>query len=99
MIKYLENNDFDEAVKDGIVLVDFYADWCGPCKMLGAVLEQVAQEKKISILKVNVDQREDLATRFRIMSIPYVVLYENGKEKKHNIGFMSKEDLITFIEE
>ncbi len=99
MIKYLENKDFDEEIKNGVVLVDFYADWCGPCKMLGEVLEQVSREKDIPILKVNVDQREDLAARFHIMSIPYVVLFENGKEKKQNIGFMSKEDVLAFIEE
>ncbi len=99
MIKYLEKENFDEEVKEGIVLVDFYADWCGPCKMLGAVIEELVKEKEITVLKVNIDQHEALAQRFKIMSIPYLVLFENGVEKKHNLGFMSKEELIAFIED
>ena len=99
MIKYLENENFDDEVKNGKVLVDFYADWCGPCKMLGVVLEEIAKEKDIKILKVNVDSHEDLSARFRIMSIPYIVLFQDGKEAKHNLGFLSKEDLVNFIEE
>lgn len=98
MIKYLENENFDEEIKEGKVLVDFYADWCGPCKMLGMVLEEIAKEKNIKILKVNVDQHEALASRFRVMSIPYLVLFVDGNETKHNLGFLSKEDLIKFIE-
>lgn len=98
-MKYLENEDFKEEVKEGKVLVDFYADWCGPCKMLGEVIEEVSQEMDIKILKVNVDKHEDLAREFGIMSIPYIVLYENGEAKRSNLGFMMKEDLKKFIEE
>lgn len=97
-MKYLENEDFKEEVKEGKVLVDFYADWCGPCKMLGEVIEEVSQEMDIKILKVNVDKHEDLAREFGIMSIPYIVLYENGEAKRSNLGFMMKEDLKKFIE-
>ncbi len=99
MIKYLENERFEEEIKEGKILVDFYADWCGPCKMLGMVLEELAREKDIKILKVNVDRHEELSSRFRIMSIPYIVLFKDGKEIKHNLGFLTKEDLIRFIEE
>lgn len=98
-MKYLENEDFKEEVKEGKVLVDFYADWCGPCKMLGEVIEEVSQEMDIKILKVNVDKHEDLARKFGVMSIPYIVLYENGEAKRSNLGFMMKEDLKKFIEE
>lgn len=97
-MKYLENEDFKEEVKEGKVLVDFYADWCGPCKMLGEVIEEVSQEMDIKILKVNVDKHEDLARKFGVMSIPYIVLYENGEAKRSNLGFMMKEDLKKFIE-
>ena len=98
-MKYLENEDFKEEVKEGKVLVDFYADLCGPCKMLGEVIEEVSQEMDIKILKVNVDKHEDLARKFGVMSIPYIVLYENGEAKRSNLGFMMKEDLKKFIEE
>ena len=98
-MKYLENEDFKEEVKEGKVLVDFYADWCGPCKMLGEVIEEVSQEMDIKISKVNVDKHEDLARKFGVMSIPYIVLYENGEAKRSNLGFMMKEDLKKFIEE
>ncbi len=97
-MKYLENEDFKEEVKEGKVLVDFYADWCGPCKMLGEVIEEVSQEMDIKIVKVNVDKHADLAREFGIMSIPYIVLYENGEAKRSNLGFMMKEDLKKFIE-
>ena len=99
MIKYLENEYFEEEIKEGKVLVDFYADWCGPCKMLGMVLEELVKEKDIKVLKVNVDKHQELASKFRIMSIPYLVLFENGKESKHNLGFLTKEDLKKFIED
>ncbi len=97
-MKYLENEDFKEEVKEGKVLVDFYADWCGPCKMLGEVIEEVSQEMDIKIVKVNVDKHAALAREFGIMSIPYIVLYENGEVKRSNLGFMMKEDLKKFIE-
>lgn len=99
MIKYLENESFEEEIKEGKVLVDFYADWCGPCKMLGMVLEEVSKESNVKILKVNIDTHEQLASQFRVMSIPYLVLFENGIEKKHNLGFLTKEDLVRFIED
>ena len=67
--------------------------------MLGEVIEEVSQEMDIKILKVNVDKHEDLARKFGVMSIPYIVLYENGEAKRSNLGFMMKEDLKKFIEE
>ena len=93
MIKYLEKDNFDEEVKSGRILVDFYADWCGPCKMMGAVLETM----DINILKVNVDEYPEIARRFGIMSIPTLIIFEDGKEVAKNIGFMSKEALTEFL--
>ena len=72
MIKYLENeSDFKEIVKEGLYLVDFYADWCGPCKMLGTELEKL---ENINILKINTDLFTDLALSFGVMSIPAIFL-------------------------
>ena len=95
MIKYLENeNDFEKEISKELVLVDFYADWCGPCKMMGKVLEEMDD---IDILKVNVDSYPNIAREFKVMSIPTLIIFANGKEVKKNIGMMSKSDLESFI--
>lgn len=93
MIKYLENNDLDKLIGDGVYLVDFYADWCGPCKMLGSVLESM----DLNIIKVNTDKFPELATKFGVMSIPTVVIYKDKEEKTKFIGFRSKEDIEDII--
>ena len=90
MIKHLDNkDDFNNFIKEK-VLVDFYADWCGPCKMLAPILEKV---DNIDILKVNVDAFPDLAANYGIMSIPTLILFENGKEIKKEIGFKTLEEI------
>ena len=94
---YYKGEDFDKLVSEGIILVDFYADWCGPCNMLGSILESV--EDKIKIIKVNVDQYSDLANRFKIMSIPHIKFFKDGKEVNSETGFMDKETLEEKIEE
>lgn len=96
-MRYYKGEDFDTLVKEGIHLIDFYADWCGPCKMLGSVLEEV--EDKIDIIKVNIDSYGDLANRFKVMSIPYLVFYKNGKEVGTSVGFVDKDTLLEKIEE
>ncbi len=94
MVKYLENeSEFDELIK-GRVLVDFYADWCGPCKRLMPILEDI---KDIDILKVNVDSFGDLSRNFGIMSIPTLILFDNKKEIKKSIGFKTREEILDMI--
>lgn len=93
MIKYLETN-FDETISNKRILVDFYADWCGPCRMLGSVLENI---NDIEILKVNVDKYPEIAQRYMVMSIPTLLLMDNGKILKNNVGFMNEEELKEFI--
>ena len=87
-------NDFNELIQER-VLVDFYANWCGPCKMLGPVLEKVSDE--IKVLKVNVDENQDLARKYGVMSIPCIILFDNGKEVKRNIGFIPENKIREFI--
>ncbi len=96
MIKYLKDENFDEEIKNGKVLVDFYADWCGPCKALGEVLETL---ENVSILKINVDEHQDIAMQFGVMSIPTILLFKDGKQLKKNIGFMNKEELETWLKD
>lgn len=92
----LNKENFKEKVLDskGLVLVDFWASWCGPCKMLAPVLSQIAEENDdIIVGKVNVDEEMELAQAFRIESIPTVILFSDGKPVKQSIGFTSKEAL------
>ena len=93
MIKYLETN-FDEAISNKKILVDFYADWCGPCRMMGEVLENI---DNIEILKVNVDKFPELAQRYMVMSIPTLLLMDNGKVIRSNVGFMNEDEINEFI--
>lgn len=94
MVNNYAGGNFEEIIQKR-VLVDFYANWCGPCKMLGPVLERVSDE--ISILKVNVDEHQELARKYGVMSIPCMILFENGKEVKRNVGFIPEVKLKEFI--
>lgn len=93
MIKYLEK-DFDSEIQNKRILVDFYADWCGPCKMMGHVLENI---NDIEILKVNVDKHPDISQKYMVMSIPTLLLMENGNIIKSHVGFMNEDELKEFI--
>lgn len=95
MIKYLEKNNFNELVKEGYHLVDFYAEWCGPCKMMGPILESI--EDKIDIIKIDVDKFPDLAQEYRVMSIPDLMIFKDGEKILESVGFQSKEDLEEVI--
>lgn len=94
MIKHLEkDSEFDELIKDRI-LVDFYADWCGPCQRLVPLLEEI---KGIDILKVNVDEHPDIAKNYGIMSIPTLLLFKEGKEVRKEIGFKTVDEITEMI--
>lgn len=95
-MRYYKGEDFDSLVKEGVHVIDFYADWCGPCKMLGSVLEEIDD---VDIIKVNVDTYSDLANKFRIMSIPHLVFYKDGEIISSSVGFIDKETLLEKIEE
>ena len=99
MLKHLDNKDeFDAIIKEGTVLVDFFATWCGPCKMLSPVLEQVANENPdLTIVKIDVDEVGELAARFGIQSIPTLILFKNGERKDVRLGYQNKNQLLAFI--
>lgn len=92
---------FNELVLEskGKVVVDFFADWCGPCKMLGPVLEDLANDRaEIKIVKINVDDNPNVARTYGIMSIPSLLLFKNGKLVDQKMGYMAKELLTEWIE-
>jgi len=88
------NDDFNSLIKEGLTIVDFYAEWCGPCKMMGPVLESLDD---VNVLKVNVDDNEELSTEYRIMSIPTLMFFKDGEKKEEIVGFHSKEQLEEIL--
>lgn len=93
----LNNENYEELIKEGIVLVDFYADWCGPCKMLGMELEKI--DDKVNIVKVNVDKFDDLARNYGVMSIPTLILFKDGDMLRKHVGFTNTETILSWINE
>ncbi len=87
-------NNLDELVSNGIHIVDFYAPWCGPCKMMGTILDEI---KDIDIIKVNTDENKTLVLQNRIMNIPTIMIYKDGIKKDEIVGLISKEELLSKI--
>lgn len=95
----ITKNNFDEIKERGKVLVDFYADWCGPCRALAPVIEEIAEERDdVTVGKINVDNEQELASRFGVFSIPTLVVLEGGKEVRRLVGSRPKAKLIEFLE-
>ena len=94
----LNSSNFDEKIKSGKVLVDFYADWCGPCKMLSPIIQDVSQRiKDVTFASLNVDESEDIALRYDIFSIPCLILFNDGKEVKRSVGLISESEVEELI--
>ena len=99
MIKHVNEKDFEKEVNGKKVLVDFFATWCGPCKMLGLVMEKFDKKDIISIIKVDVDEAQELSSKYKIFSVPTLIIFEDGKELKRISGFMSEEELEKWVME
>ena len=98
MLKHINNRDeFNQAIKEGTVLVDFFATWCGPCKMLSPVLEEVSQEVDATIIKVDVDEAGPLAAQFGIQAVPTLILFKNGQPVETRMGYQNKNQLLALI--
>jgi thioredoxin 1 len=97
-MKYLEKEeDFKDLVSKDKVLVDFYATWCGPCKMIGPVLEEVNKEKGIEVIKIDTDKFTSLAQDYKIMYVPTLMVFEKGKKLKEASGFMDKAEVEELL--
>ncbi len=97
----LDLNSFNEIVNQSVkpVLVDFYADWCGPCKMIAPIIEEISDENAdIEVCKLNIDENPELANQLGIMSIPTIVAYKNGKEYKRNVGAIPKANILDLFD-
>lgn len=100
MVIHLKNENFQDEIKEGRILVDFHASWCGPCKMLSPIIDEIGSERgDIKIVKVDIDEHEELARQYGIMSVPTLLLFENGKIVKNHTGFFPKEILEKWIVE
>lgn len=97
MIKHVDEKNFEKEVNGKKVLVDFFATWCGPCKMLGLVMEKFDKKDIIPIIKVDVDEAQELSSKYKIFSVPTLIIFEDGKELKRISGFMSEEELEKWV--
>lgn len=97
----VKKSTFESEVlkSDKPVIVDFWASWCGPCRMLSPIVDEVAEETTaIKVCKINVDEEPDLAAQFKVMTIPTLIVFKDGQEVKRNVGVISKEEVIKLAE-
>ncbi|KKU02830.1 MAG: Thioredoxin [Candidatus Amesbacteria bacterium GW2011_GWA2_47_70] len=96
---HLGKADFDEKIKTGVVMVDFWAEWCGPCKMAAPVIDQLSDEYagKMLVGKVDVDAEPEIAQKFGVMSIPTVILFKDGVELARQVGFAGKQGYLDLL--
>lgn len=101
-IIHVNDSDFDTSVlkANGPVLVDYWAEWCGPCKMIAPILDELAEEygEQITIAKLNIDENQQVTSRYRIRGIPTLMIFENGEHQATKVGAMTKSALKSFID-
>lgn len=98
-VMHLTKDNFDSITSSGLVLVDFWAEWCGPCRMQAPILDQLEEEigSKVKVCKLNVDDHPDIARRFGVFSIPTIIAFRDGEQMNKAVGVQSREQLITMI--
>ena len=96
--EHLNENNFDSAVGSGVTLVDFFATWCGPCKMLSPIIEELAAKASgFSVYKVDIDECEDLAMDYSVMSVPTMIIFKDGEEVERLVGVHSAADILSVV--
>lgn len=98
-MKEIEEKDFENEVKEGVTLVDFFATWCMPCRMMSQILQDVADEMgdKVNIVKVDVDKNEKIARQYGVMSIPTLYIFKDGKDQEKHVGVWQFEDCVNAL--
>ncbi|MCB2342870.1 thioredoxin [Clostridium estertheticum] len=100
MVKITEDNEFKREIETGVVVVDFFATWCPPCKMLAPIFDKLSleMEGKVKFTKVDVDSSTNIASEYNITNVPAIVIFKNGKKKEMLVGFRPKESIEAQIE-
>lgn len=100
-MRIINENEFENEVikKEGLVVVDFFATWCGPCVMLAPILEEISKETDVSIIKINVDENNSLSNKYQISSIPTIIYFKNGQIVAKDVGLKNKQEILNKIEE
>ncbi|MDR0676346.1 MAG: thioredoxin [Elusimicrobiota bacterium] len=98
---YLNNTNFENEIKGKIAIVDFFALWCGPCKMMGPIFEELGNEYigKCEFFKVNIDENDELSAKYSVMSVPTIIIFKNGEKIASHVGALSKDNLKKFVDE
>jgi len=101
LIKHITDADFQANIASGITVIDFWAPWCGPCKTIAPLLEELAGEygDKVKIVKINIDENQTVPTQFGVMSIPTLILFKDGQMVTKKVGAAAKAALKTFIDQ
>ena len=95
-VQKLNQNNFNNAIANGTALVDFYADWCGPCRMVSPIVDEIAEKRSdITVVKVNVDDENALAMKYGVMSIPTLIVFKDGQEKTRIVGARPKAAILA----
>ena len=98
-VQKLNQNNFNKAIANGTTLVDFYADWCGPCRMVSPIVDEIAEERSdITVGKVNVDDENAIAMKYGVMSIPTLIVFKDGQEKTRIVGARPKAAILAQLQ-
>ena len=99
MVKIVNSSEFKEIVKEGLTIVDFFATWCGPCKMLAPIFESLSKEMsdKVDFAKIDIDRSLEIAQEYKVVSVPTMIIFKNGKEVQRMVGFTPKEQIKSKI--
>ena len=99
MLLHFDSQNFEKEIESGVTLVDFYADWCGPCQMLAPIIEEIANERTdIKVGKLNIDDARETAIRYGVQSIPTLILFKDGEPVKTLVGYRPKDAILDILD-